>query len=104
MEKNTILWADDEMELLKPHILFLSGKGYEVITAVSGDEALDIVRENRNINAVLLDENMPGISGLETLTKIKQLRSDLPVFMMTKKTKKRHIEYGKVWENLIIFI
>ena len=46
MEKNTILWADDEMELLKPHILFLTGKGYEVITAVSGDEALDIVRDN----------------------------------------------------------
>ena len=84
MEKNTILWADDEMELLKPHILFLNGKGYDVITAVSGDEALDIVRENKNINAVLLDENMPGISGLETLTKIKQLRANLPVIMITK--------------------
>ncbi|MGZ3883828.1 MAG: T9SS response regulator signal transducer PorX [Bacteroidia bacterium] len=84
MEKTTILWADDEMDLLKPHILFLNNKGYEVITAVSGDEALDIVKENKNINAVLLDENMPGLSGLETLNKIKQLRAALPVIMITK--------------------
>jgi len=104
MEKNTILWADDEMELLKPHILFLSGKGYEVITAVSGDEALDIVRENRNINAVLLDENMPGISGLETLTKIKQLRSDLPVIMITKSEEEHIMDDaigGKIADYLI---
>lgn len=104
MEKNTILWADDEMELLKPHILFLTGKGYEVITAVSGDEALDIVRENRNINAVLLDENMPGISGLETLTKIKQLRSDLPVIMITKSEEEHIMDDaigGKIADYLI---
>src|SRR6185369_12034025 len=75
---------DDEMELLKPHILFLNNKGYDVVTAVSGDEALDIVKENKNIDAVLLDENMPGITGLETLTKIKQMRADLPVIMITK--------------------
>ncbi len=104
MEKNTILWADDEMELLKPHILFLTGKGYEVITAVSGDEALDIVRENRNIEAVLLDENMPGISGLETLTKIKQLRSDLPVIMITKSEEEHIMDDaigGKIADYLI---
>ncbi len=104
MEKNTILWADDEMELLKPHILFLTGKGYDVITAVSGDEALDIVRENRNINAVLLDENMPGISGLETLTKIKQLRSDLPVIMITKSEEEHIMDDaigGKIADYLI---
>lgn len=104
MEKNTILWADDEMELLKPHILFLTGKGYEVITAVSGDEALDIVRENRNIEAVLLDENMPGISGLETLNKIKQLRADLPVIMITKSEEEHIMDDaigGKIADYLI---
>lgn len=104
MEKNTILWADDEMELLKPHILFLTGKGYEVVTAVSGDEALDIVRENRNIDAVLLDENMPGITGLETLTKIKQMRSDLPVIMITKSEEEHIMDDaigGKIADYLI---
>lgn len=104
MEKNTILWADDEMELLKPHILFLTNKGYEVITAVSGDEALDIVRENKNIDAVLLDENMPGITGLETLTKIKQLRGDLPVIMITKSEEEHIMDDaigGKIADYLI---
>jgi CheY-like chemotaxis protein len=104
MEKTTILWADDEMELLKPHILFLTNKGYEVITAVSGDEALDIVKENRNINAVLLDENMPGISGLETLTKIKQMRADLPVIMITKSEEEHIMDDaigGKIADYLI---
>ncbi len=104
MEKNTILWADDEMELLKPHILFLNNKGYDVITAVSGDEALDIVKENRNINAVLLDENMPGLSGLETLTKIKQLRADLPVIMITKSEEEHIMDDaigGKIADYLI---
>lgn len=104
MEKNTILWADDEMELLKPHILFLNNKGYEVITAVSGDEALDLVRDNKNINAVLLDENMPGITGLETLTKIKQMRADLPVIMITKSEEEHIMDDaigGKIADYLI---
>src|SRR5574343_562339 len=104
MEKNTILWADDEMELLKPHILFLNNKGYEVITAVSGDEALDLVRDNKNINAVLLDENMPGITGLETLTKIKKIRADLPVIMITKSEEEHIMEDaigGKIADYLL---
>ncbi|MBN8694483.1 MAG: bifunctional response regulator/alkaline phosphatase family protein [Bacteroidetes bacterium] len=104
MEKNTILWADDEMELLKPHILFLNNKGYDVITAVSGDEALDIVKENRGIDAVLLDENMPGLSGLETLAKIKQLRADLPVIMITKSEEEHIMDDaigGKIADYLI---
>ncbi|MBS1634526.1 MAG: PglZ domain-containing protein [Bacteroidetes bacterium] len=84
MDKTTILWADDEIELLKPHVLFLNSKGYDVLTAVSGDEAIDIVKENKNISAVLLDENMPGLTGLETLTRIKQLQNELPVIMITK--------------------
>ena len=81
MDKIKILWADDEINLLKPHILFLNDKGYEVITAMSGDEALDIVKENKGLHAVLLDENMPGLSGLDTLLKIKQVNNDLPVVM-----------------------
>ncbi len=76
MDKIKILWADDEIELLKPHILFLNGKGYDVITALSGDEAIDLVGDDNGISAVLLDENMPGLSGLETLLKIKQSHQD----------------------------
>lgn len=104
MEKNTILWADDEMELLKPHILFLNNKGYEVITAVSGDEALEVVRDNKNVNAVLLDENMPGLTGLETLAKIKQMRADLPVIMITKSEEEHIMDDaigGKIADYLI---
>src|ERR1700752_493837 len=84
METTKILWADDEIELLKPHILFLNTKGYEIITALSGDEAIDLVKDRNDISAVLLDENMPGITGLEALTKIKQFKTDLPVIMITK--------------------
>jgi DNA-binding NtrC family response regulator len=84
MEKINILWADDEIDLLKPHILFLNSKGYDIITALSGDEAIDIVKENNTLSAVLLDENMPVISALEEHSKIKQLKSDLPVIMITK--------------------
>lgn len=83
MDKIHILWADDEIELLKPHLLFLKDKGYEVQTAKSGDEALELVGKN-NFAAVLLDENMPGLSGLETLNRLKASHSELPVIMITK--------------------
>jgi DNA-binding response OmpR family regulator len=83
MEKLQLLWADDEIELLKPHILFLSQKGYDVTTAKSGDEALDLLKDN-DFDAVLLDENMPGLSGLETLNRLKTLKTGLPVIMITK--------------------
>jgi len=82
MEK-TILWADDEMDLLKAHLHFLKEKGYNVITATNGSDALDIIK-TKDVDLVLLDENMPGFSGLETLTKIKQIKPDLPVVMITK--------------------
>jgi CheY-like chemotaxis protein len=104
MDKIKILWADDEINLLKPHILFLNDKGYEVITAMSGDEALDIVKENKSLSAVLLDENMPGLSGLDTLLKIKQVNNDLPVIMITK-SEEEHIMNeaigGKIADYLI---
>lgn len=81
MEK--ILWADDEIDLLKPHILFLKTKGYEIATVSNGADALDMLDEG-DISLVLLDENMPGLSGLETLTRINQSHPDIPVIMITK--------------------
>lgn len=83
MKKISILWVDDEIDLLKPHILFLEDKGYQLTTAQSGQEALDEV-EDRNFDIVFLDENMPGLSGLETLGEIKQREASLPVVMITK--------------------
>ncbi|MCO6498927.1 MAG: PglZ domain-containing protein [Vicingus serpentipes] len=89
MEKITILWADDEIDLLKPHILFLEEKGYEVLSTQSGDAALDILEENR-VDIVFLDENMPGLSGLETLEIMKTKNPSLPVIMITK-SEEEHI-------------
>jgi len=83
MEKITILWADDEIDLLKPHILFLEEKGYVVFTANNGEDAIDMLKE-KNIDIILLDENMPGLSGLETLVKIKNIYEHIPVVMITK--------------------
>ena len=84
MAKNgTLLWIDDEIELLRAHILFLKGKEYEVDTATNGRDALDRCRE-RSYDLILLDENMPGLTGLETLTRIKELHPTLPVVMVTK--------------------
>ncbi|MGO3812075.1 response regulator, partial [Mesonia sp.] len=78
-----VLWVDDEIDLLKPHIIFLEGKGYEVTTCQSGTEAIEEVNE-QNFDIVLLDENMPGLTGLETLSEIKAKQSTLPVVMITK--------------------
>ncbi|MGM9842026.1 MAG: PglZ domain-containing protein [Candidatus Limisoma sp.] len=84
MERNgIILWADDEIDLLKPHIMFLKAKGYDVTTVNNGADALDSVSLN-HYDLVILDENMPGLSGLETLSQIKQMRPDVPVIMITK--------------------
>ena len=83
MDKIHILWADDEIDLLKPHLLFLEDKGYDVHTANSGDEALELIEKN-DFAVVLLDENMPGLSGLETLNRLKAKHSQLPVIMITK--------------------
>ncbi len=83
MEKIIILWADDEIELLKPHILFLKEKGFEVVTTNSGNEALDIV-SSQPFDIIFLDENMPGLSGLETLKQLKNIAPHIPVVMITK--------------------
>ncbi len=83
MNDINILWVDDEIDLLKPHILFLEKKQYKVTTCQSGTEALEII-DDTNFDIVFLDENMPGLTGLETLNEIKERRSNLPVVMITK--------------------
>ncbi|ESU18853.1 two-component response regulator [Flavobacterium cauense R2A-7] len=78
-----ILWVDDEIDLLKPHILFLEKKGYDVTTCNNGQDAIDMF-DDENFDIVFLDENMPGLSGLETLAEIKEKKSATPVIMITK--------------------
>lgn len=91
MDNITILWADDEIDLLKPHILFLQERGCQVIPVMSGAEALDELGDNGGgIDIVFLDENMPGMSGLDTLGRIKAAFPQLPVIMITK-SEEEHI-------------
>ena len=78
-----ILWVDDEIDLLKPHILFLQKKNYDVTTCNNGRDAVDLF-DDHNFDIVFLDENMPGMSGLETLQEIKEKKSSVPVIMITK--------------------
>lgn len=79
----TILWVDDEMELLRPHAIFLEDKGYEVIFSSNGTDALELMKQQR-FDLVFLDENMPGLSGLDTLALLKEIRPETPVVMVTK--------------------
>lgn len=79
-----ILWADDEIDRLKPHLKFLSKKGYEVITVNNGHDAVEECQSRNDIDIVFLDENMPGMTGLETLAKIKEENARLPIVMITK--------------------
>jgi DNA-binding response OmpR family regulator len=83
MRKIKILWTDDEIEALKPHIFFLEEKGYEIDTCSNGNDTIDLVRQNA-YDIIFLDENMPGLSGIETLKLIKEVRNDIPVVMITK--------------------
>ncbi len=78
-----ILWVDDEIDSLKPHMLFLEKRGYKLIGAISGDDALELVKKN-HYDLVLLDEMMPGKDGLTTLEEIKEIQPHLPVVMVTK--------------------
>lgn len=91
MQETKILWADDEIDLLKPHILLLNEKGYVVSTFTNGNDALSAF-ENAHFDLVFLDENMPGMSGLETLSAIKNLRSDVPVVLITKSEEENLME------------
>ena len=83
MTNGLLLWADDEMELLRAHLLFLEKKGYEVVTVTNGTDAIEECKK-RTFDLVLLDEMMPGLSGLETLQRIKEMTPQVPVVMVTK--------------------
>ena len=83
MINGRLLWVDDEIDMLKAHIIFLEKKGYEVTTASNGPDALELCKSN-DFDLILLDENMPGLSGLETLSGIKEVRPMVPVVMVTK--------------------
>lgn len=83
MDKIKILWADDEIDLLKPHVLFLTAKGYDVTTVLSGNEALEKVK-SEHFDIIFLDENMPGLTGIDTLQGIKKIKKSVPVIMITK--------------------
>lgn len=83
MKKDRILWADDEMDLLRPYILFLEEKGYEVETVTNGKDAVDMCKKE-SFDIIFLDENMPGLSGLETLSQIKEIDPNVPMVMITK--------------------
>ena len=98
----TILWADDEIELLRPHVRYLQGKGYNVIPCVSGPDALDEVR-TQSIDLVFLDEQMPGLSGLETLQQIKQIAPSVPVVMVTK-SEEEHLMNEAIGQQIADFL
>ncbi len=91
MQQYKILWADDEIELLKPHILFLEQKGYHLTPVNSGSDALEEI-DHHSFDIVFLDENMPGMSGLETLNYIKSTHPTLPVVMITKSEEEEIME------------
>lgn len=83
MRQIKILWIDDEVDLLKPHIIFLEQRNYDITTAISGTEALEL-EDLGSFDIVFLDENMPGLTGLETLSEFKAKHPNIPVVMITK--------------------
>ncbi len=91
MQETKILWADDEIDLLKPHILLLNDKGYNVTTFTNGNDALEAFGKE-HFDLVFLDENMPGMSGIETLSAIKNLNPDVPVVLITKSEEENLME------------
>jgi DNA-binding response OmpR family regulator len=91
MPQLKILWADDEIEMLKPHVIFLEQKGYGVVTTTNGDDAVDFVR-NGSFDLVLLDEMMPGKDGLATLAEIREFNSSVPIIMVTKNEEEQLME------------
>lgn len=91
MNKGIILWADDEIEFLEPHVLFLRGKGYVLETVTNGNDAIEVVKSGRP-DLVLLDESMPGMGGLETLSAIKEISPHIPVIMVTKNEEEHLME------------
>ncbi|MBN2480124.1 MAG: PglZ domain-containing protein [Bacteroidales bacterium] len=86
-----ILWTDDEIDLMTPHIIFLKDKGYDVTVATNGIDTLELIR-NSSFDLIFLDEHMPGLSGIETLNKIRQINSVIPVVMVTKSEDEKTME------------
>lgn len=98
-----ILWADDEIDLLKPHIMFLAQKGYEVTPVLSGTDAIEAVEE-RSYDLIFLDEHMPGLTGLDTLQRIKEIKPYIPIVMVTKSEEEELMNQalgGKIADYLI---
>jgi DNA-binding response OmpR family regulator len=91
MGKYKIIWADDEIELLKPHILFLQQRGYEIIPVTNGEDAINLIRRG-SYDMILLDEMMTGKDGLTTLEEIKDIHPSLPVIMITKSEEEKLME------------
>jgi len=91
MNSLKILWADDEIDLLKPHVMFLKAKGYDVTTVNNGADALALAEETP-FDLIILDENMPGLTGLETLSRIKMILPATPVIMITKSEEENIME------------
>ncbi|MDE5968178.1 MAG: response regulator, partial [Muribaculaceae bacterium] len=79
MNANKILWADDEIDLLKPHIMFLTARGYDLTTVNNGRDAIDLVADGNHFDLIILDENMPGLTGLETLQQLKMMAPTTPI-------------------------
>ena len=103
-----ILWVDDEIDLLQPYIIYLKGKGYDLVTATNGEDALSIVESQKSkverpIDIVFLDENMPGMTGLETLQEIKRLHPEVPVVMITK-SEEEHIMEQAIGEKIADYL
>lgn len=97
-----ILWIDDEIDMLRPHIIFLEQKEYDVDTANNGNEALDMIEE-KHYDIVFLDENMPGLTGIETLEQIKRKKPALPVVMITK-SEEEHIMEEAIGSNIADYL
>ncbi len=91
MSKYKILWIDDEIDFLKSHIIFLTEKGYEVDTSTNGNDALELIKKIQ-YDIILLDENMPGINGIQTLKLIKKINQNLKVIMITKSEEENIME------------
>ena len=91
MQRYTILWADDEIDLLKPHILFLEQRGYDITPVNNASDAVEL-SEKKHFDIVFLDEHMPGMSGLEALSLIKNNKPNLPIIMITKNEEEQIME------------
>jgi CheY-like chemotaxis protein len=102
MTKASILWVDDEIDLLKPHILFLEQRGYDITPVSNGADAIEKC-EKEVFDIVFLDENMPGMTGLETLAQIKQLRPTMPAVMITK-SEEEHIMEDAIGSDIADYL